>query len=81
MIINSPFISFSKKQSYKCEVLDGENIMTVQNEDPELSCTKDFDPFPEPQTIPSGWDLSELLSSPEIGPAVESDFDVDDNPS
>jgi hypothetical protein len=22
-----------------------------------------FDPFPEPQTIPSGWDMSELLPS------------------
>jgi hypothetical protein len=24
-----------------------------------------LEPFPEPQTIPSGWDLSELLSAPE----------------
>lgn len=23
-----------------------------------------FDPFPEPQTMPKGWDLSELAPSP-----------------
>ena len=30
------------------------------------SCESEwFDPFPEPHTIPSGWDLSELLSDPQ----------------
>ena len=26
------------------------------------------EPFPEPQTIPSGWDLSEILSTPMSAP-------------
>ncbi|WKZ35953.1 MAG: hypothetical protein QY332_20275 [Anaerolineales bacterium] len=32
-----------------------------------------FDPFPEPQTIPAGWDLSTLLSNPQPASASESD--------
>ena len=27
-----------------------------------------FDPFPEPQTIPAGWDTSTLLSTPIPAP-------------
>ena len=54
--------------------------MTSQNEDTEFSNTKDFNPFPEPQTIPSGWDLSELLYSPENVPVVEADLDTDNQP-
>jgi hypothetical protein len=28
-------------------------------------------PFPEPQTIPTGWDLSEILSAPRPGAGLE----------
>ena len=51
--------------------------MNPQNENQDFSRTKDFDPFPEPQTIPSGWDMSEFLSPPEDVPASESDSNAD----
>jgi hypothetical protein len=34
---------------------------------------EDHNPFPEPQTIPTGWDLSALLPAPTVDPAAESD--------
>ena len=39
--------------------------MNTQDENMEVAHTSDYDPFPIPQTIPSGWDLSELLSAPK----------------
>jgi hypothetical protein len=39
--------------------------MTMPAEDPEASTTQWFDPFPEPHTIPSGWDISGLVPNPE----------------
>ncbi len=41
--------------------------MTTQNEDRDFVQTDCFDPFPEPRTIPSGWDLSGLF------PALQAD--------
>jgi hypothetical protein len=35
------------------------------------------DPFPEPQTIPSGWDLSGILSTP-MSAAMDADEGVED---
>ena len=37
--------------------------MTTHNEERDVNqhC---FDPFPEPQTIPAGWDTSAILSAP-----------------
>lgn len=32
-----------------------------------------FDPFPEPQTIPSGWDTSAILSTPVAASAQEAE--------
>lgn len=39
--------------------------MNTRNEDRETIVSHCFEPFPEPQTIPSGWDLSGVLSAPE----------------
>ncbi|HVN14959.1 MAG TPA: hypothetical protein VMT73_04405 [Anaerolineales bacterium] len=39
--------------------------MTTQNEDQDVSQSQYFDPFPEPQTIPAGWDVSGFLSAPQ----------------
>jgi len=39
--------------------------MTTQNEDRDVLQPHSFDPFPQPQTVPAGWDLSGLLSPPE----------------
>ena len=38
--------------------------MTTQDEDRDVFQSHCFDPFPEPRTIPSGWDTSTLLSTP-----------------
>ena len=39
--------------------------MTTQNEE--------RNPFPEPQTMPSGWDLSALLSTPKTDSASKAE--------
>ncbi len=39
--------------------------MTTQDENQDTAQSQYFDPFPQPQTIPSGWDLSALLSTSE----------------
>ena len=39
--------------------------MNTQDENQEIVHSSAYNPFPEPQTIPSGWDLSEFLSAPE----------------
>jgi hypothetical protein len=36
--------------------------MTTQNEDRDVTQSHNLDPFPEPRTIPAGWDISTLLS-------------------
>jgi hypothetical protein len=38
--------------------------MSTPNENPNVSETPIFDPFPETNTMPSGWDLSGLTSDP-----------------
>jgi hypothetical protein len=42
-------------------------------DDKESDLPEWHEPFPEPQTIPSGWDLSEVLSAP----ATEANDDPD----
>ncbi len=44
-----------------------------QNNDQDPSQSQYFDPFPEPQTIPAGWDTSTLLSTPITASAQQSD--------
>jgi hypothetical protein len=39
-------------------------MSTTPNENTNVSETPLFDPFPEPNTMPSGWDLSGLVSEP-----------------
>jgi len=47
--------------------------MSTPNENPNASDTPIFDPFPEPQTMPSGWDLSGLTPDPAPAPATPVD--------
>jgi len=47
--------------------------MTAENEDRDVFQSHCFEPFPEPQTIPSGWDTSGFLSTPQ----TDSDTDQD----
>ncbi len=47
--------------------------MTAQNEEQNPVQTDWHDPFPEPNTIPSGWDLSGLFPAPQSDSAAEAD--------
>ena len=42
-----------------------------QNNDQDPAQSQYFDPFPEPQTIPAGWDTSTILSAPVTTSAQE----------
>jgi len=46
--------------------------MTTQNEERDVFATHCFDPFPEPQTIPAGWDTS-VFSAPQPAPVADED--------
>jgi hypothetical protein len=39
--------------------------MNTPIENPNTVENSAYNPFPEPQTIPSGWDLSEMLIRPQ----------------
>jgi hypothetical protein len=43
--------------------------MNTQDENQDIVRSSAYDPFPEPQTIPSGWDTSGFFSEPEPEPA------------
>lgn len=43
--------------------------MDPHNEDQEAVPNSAYNPFPEPQTIPAGWDLSGLPSAPAVDSA------------
>jgi len=45
--------------------------MTTQFEDEAVSQPEGYDPFPKPQTIPAGWDVSVLFSEPDAAVVVE----------
>lgn len=47
--------------------------MNTQNENMDTVQSHCFDPFPEPQTIPSGWDTSTFYATPEADSAKEAD--------
>jgi len=47
--------------------------MTTQNEDRDVTQSHNLDPFPQPQTIPAGWDLSTLLSPTEPASVQQAD--------
>jgi hypothetical protein len=48
-------------------------MTTQNNEERDVFATHCFDPFPEPQTIPSGWDTSGFFSAPAPASAMEED--------
>ncbi len=53
--------------------------MSTPNENPNVSDTPIFDPFPEPSGYPSGWDLSGITPDPApvpVAPADDSDDTV-----
>jgi hypothetical protein len=50
----------------------GSPYVELENAMPEW-----YDPFPEPQTIPSGWDLSEFFSQSAPDTRDESEPDLE----
>jgi hypothetical protein len=51
--------------------------MTAQDENRDTVHTSAFDPFPQPQTIPSGWDTSGLISDPEPASAMDEEDEAE----
>jgi hypothetical protein len=49
----------------------GEITMSTPNENPNVPEAPIFDPFPETNTMPSGWDLSGLASDPAPAPTAQ----------
>jgi hypothetical protein len=47
--------------------------MNTQNENQDTVQTSTRNPFPEPQTIPTGWDTSVFSSAPQDDSASEAD--------
>lgn len=45
--------------------------MNAKDENQDTVQTAAYNPFPEPQTIPSGWDTTGFLSEPEHAPDVQ----------
>jgi hypothetical protein len=51
--------------------------MTTQDEDQDIVYSSAYNPFPEPQTIPSGWDTSGFFSTPAPASTQAADDSAD----
>jgi hypothetical protein len=59
---------------HKCRsTKPGEIIMNASNEDRNDTYNSAYNPFPEPQTIPSGWDMSEFTAVPRDESVVDEE--------
>ncbi len=47
--------------------------MNTQDEQQDTVQSAAYNPFPEPQTIPSGWDLSEMTSTSQTDMEMAED--------
>jgi hypothetical protein len=47
--------------------------MNTQNEERDVAENSAYNPFPEPQTIPSGWDTSGFFATPQTDSVVDED--------
>ena len=45
--------------------------MNTPNEETNVVENSAYNPFPEPQTIPAGWDLSGMFSEPQLDLLVD----------
>lgn len=52
--------------------------MNTQDDKQDTVQSNAYNPFPEPQTIPSGWDTSELISMPPAVPVESLDDPAED---
>ena len=51
--------------------------MNTTDEDRDVSYNSAYNPFPEPQTIPSGWDTSGFMSKPDVDCGKDEDDTVE----
>jgi hypothetical protein len=51
--------------------------MTTQFEEKAIPQSVEYDPFPQPQTIPEGWDVSVLMYEWKTVGAVVKATDID----
>ncbi len=51
--------------------------MNTPDEDRDVTCNSAYNPFPEPQTIPSGWDTSGFYSTPQPDSVMDEDDSAD----
>jgi hypothetical protein len=47
--------------------------MNTNTENQEATYNEAYNPFPEPQTIPSGWDTSTLSCQPQTASALDEE--------
>ena len=47
--------------------------MDTSNEDQDVTFNSAYNPFPEPQTIPSGWDTSTFFSTADVDSVLDED--------
>lgn len=47
--------------------------MNTSNEERDVTCNSAYNAFPEPQTIPSGWDMSEFTSTSQVDVVMEEE--------
>lgn len=51
--------------------------MNTHNEEQDVVNNSAYNPFPEPQTIPSGWDFSALIAKPEVNSAMDEEEEAE----
>lgn len=51
--------------------------MNTPNEYQDDSGNAAYNPFPEPQTIPSGWDMSEFIAISQVDSLTDEDNAAD----
>ncbi len=47
--------------------------MNTSNEYQDDTGNSAYNPFPEPQTIPSGWDMSEFISATQVDSVMDEE--------
>lgn len=47
--------------------------MNTSNEDRDVTFNSAYNAFPEPQTIPSGWDTSTFFSTSEVDSVMDEE--------
>ena len=47
--------------------------MNTPNEEQDVTFNSAYNPFPEPRTIPFGWDLSEFTAAPQVDSVMDEE--------